>query len=54
MQIPNIQPALDSVRYQYLLENENDVNAFHDAPLNANVRYQEHLNEGRNAHRLID
>lgn len=53
MQIPNLQPALDSVRYlyQYLLEHEDDVDAFHDAPRNANARYQEYLHEGRNAHR---
>lgn len=54
--IPDIQPALDSVRYlyQHLLENEDDISAFHDAPRSANARYQEHLNEGRIAHRLID
>jgi hypothetical protein len=53
MRIPNLQPALDSVRYlyQYLLERENDVDAFQDAPRDADARYQEHLREGRGAHR---
>ena len=52
MQIPQLQPALDSVRYlyQYLLEHEDDVDAFHDAPPSANARYQQHLREGREAH----
>lgn len=52
MKIPRLQPALDSVRYLYgyLIEHEDDVNAFHDAPQSANSRYQEHLREGREAH----
>lgn len=52
MQIPQLQPALDSVRYlyQFMLEHEDDVDAFHDAPRNANARYQRHLREGREAH----
>lgn len=52
MQIPQLQPALDSVRYlyQYLLVHEDDVNAFQDAPRSANARYQQHLSEGREAH----
>lgn len=52
MRIPQLQPALDSVRYlyQYLLEHEDEVNAFHDAPRSANARYQQHLREGREAH----
>jgi hypothetical protein len=52
MQIPQVQPALDSVRYlyQYLLEHEDDVNAFYDAPRSANARYQQHLHEGRGEH----
>lgn len=52
MQIPQLQPALDSVRYlyTYLLEHEDDVNAFQDAPRCANSRYQEHMREGRKAH----
>jgi len=53
MQIPQLQPALDSVRYLYgyLIEHEDDVDAFHDAPRSANARYQEHMREGREAHR---
>lgn len=53
MQIPNLQPALNSVRYlyQFLLEYEDKVGAFHDLTRNANARYQEHLHEGREAHR---
>ena len=52
MRIPRLQPALDSVRYlyEYLIEHEDDVDAFHDTPCSANVRYQEHLREGREAH----
>lgn len=52
MQIPQLQPALDSVRYlyQYMLEHEDDVDAFNDAPRNANNLYQQHLREGREAH----
>jgi len=52
MQIPQLQPALDSVRYlyQYMLEHEDDADAFHDAPRNADTRYQQHLREGREAH----
>lgn len=52
MQIPDLQPALNSVRYlyQYMLEHEDNVGAFHDVPRNVNVRYQEHLHEGRQAH----
>jgi hypothetical protein len=50
--IPNLQPALESVRYlyNYLVTYEDELNAFHDAPKNANTRYQEHLREGREAH----
>lgn len=53
MQIPNIQPALESVRYlyKYLLDKEDDVGAFVDAPQNANVHFQKYLTEGRVAHR---
>ena len=52
MQIPRLQPALDSVRYLYgyLLQHEDNVNAFYDAPQSAYLRYQEHLREGREAH----
>lgn len=52
IQIPNAQPAIDSARflYNYLVDVEDDADAFHDAPRNANVRYQQHLREGRAAH----
>jgi len=52
MKIPRLQPALDSVRYlyDYLVEHEDDVGAFHDAPQSAYSRYREHLLEGRQAH----
>ena len=51
--IPSIQPAIDSVRflYAYMLAVEDDVNAFYDAPQNANTHYQLHLQEGRAAHK---
>jgi hypothetical protein len=50
--IPNLQPGIDSVRYlyDYLVTEEDDVNAFHDAPRSANARYQAHLREGRDVH----
>jgi len=50
--IPDLQPALESVRYlyEYLLNVEDDADIFHDAPRTANARYQEHLREGRTAH----
>lgn len=53
MKIPNIQPAIDSVRflYQHMLAVEDNLNAFHDDPRNANAQYQTHLREGRTAHR---
>lgn len=53
MQIPRLMPALDSVRclYKYLVKVEDDVDAFHDAPKSPYTRYQEHLQEARNAHR---
>lgn len=53
MQIPSLQPALDSVRYlyQYLVDVENDVDAYPDAPQDANNYYQEKLTQGRSAHR---
>lgn len=52
MDIPRLEPALDSIYYlyHYLLENEDDCNAFNDAPRDAKARYHEHLEEGREAH----
>ena len=52
IQIPRIQPAIDSARYlyTYLLEVEDDVDAFHDAPQSARLHYQQCLREGRSAH----
>ena len=51
--VPPLQPIIDSTRflYNYLIENEDDVNAFHDAPRRAEPRFTEHLLEGRQAHR---
>src|SRR5207247_1106563 len=41
--VPKLQPAQQSVvcLYQYLSENEDDVNALWDAPANANTFYRE-------------
>jgi hypothetical protein len=52
MRIPRLQTAIQSVEYlyQYLVEIEDDVEAFIDAPRSAFARYQEHLREGRAAH----
>lgn len=52
--IPSLQPAIESVRFLYghLLTTEDDVNAFHDAPQDANAHFQAHLREGRSAHRF--
>jgi hypothetical protein len=52
MQIPDLQPALESVRYlyTYLLENEDDGNVFPDAPRNPNAFYRKYLAEGKQAH----
>ena len=54
MRIPRLQTAIQSVEYlyQYLVEIEDDVEAFIDAPRSAFARYQEHLREGRAAHRV--
>ena len=51
--IPDLQPAIDSVRflYSHLLTVEDDVNAFEDAPQDANAHFQIHMREGRAAHR---
>ena len=51
--VPLLQPIIDSTRflYNYLVEVEDDVNAFHDAPDRADARFTEHLLEGRQAHR---
>ncbi|MCE4556288.1 hypothetical protein [Pelomonas cellulosilytica] len=53
MQIPDLQPALESIRYlyQHLVDVEDDVDAFVDLPPNANRYYQTHLTEGKAAHR---
>ncbi len=53
MQIPDLQPALESVRYlyQYLVDSEDDVNAFVDLPQNASRYYQTHLSVGKAGHR---
>lgn len=53
MQIPDLQPALESIRYlyQHLVEGEDDVDAFVDLPLNANRYYQAHLTAGKAGHR---
>ena len=52
MDIPRLEPALVSIYYlyAYLLENEDDCDAFNDAPSDAKAQYQEHLAEGREAH----
>ena len=52
-QIPRIQPAIDSARllYNYLVAEEDDAGAFHNAPRSANAQYQNYLREGRAAHR---
>lgn len=52
VRIPGIQPAINSARflYDYLVEVEDDADAFYDGPRNANARYQQHLREGRTAH----
>ena len=51
--IPNLRPGFESVNYlyAYLLDVEDDLDAFHDAPRDAMARYQEHMREGRTAHR---
>ena len=51
--IPHLQPGIESVRYlyDYLVSEEDNVDAFPDAPRNANAKYQEHLREGRATHR---
>jgi hypothetical protein len=53
MQIPRLQPAIESVEflYQHLLNVEDDVGAFLDAPRSASAQYQQHLREGRAAHK---
>src|SRR4051812_44452313 len=45
--IPLLTPAFASVKYfyEYLLENEDDGDVFHDAPRDPMARYQEHLRE---------
>jgi len=50
---PHLQPGIESVRYlyDYLVSEEDDADAFPDAPRNANAEYQEHLREGRATHR---
>jgi len=52
IQIPRVQPVIDSVRhlYQYLVDVEDDVDAFVDAPKNANTHYRQYLLAGREAH----
>lgn len=52
IQIPRLQPVIDSVHYlyQYLHDVEDDVEAFIDAPSNANTHYRQHLLAGREAH----
>ena len=49
MDIPNLQPALESVRflYQFLRDSEDDVDALIDAPDNGVTYYREHLLLGR-------
>lgn len=53
IKIPNLQPAIESVRflYEHMLAVEDDVNAFHDAPQDANAQYQVHMRDGRAVHR---
>lgn len=50
--VPRLRKAVESVQYlyDYLVSVEDDVEAFHDAPRNANARYRIHLREGRIAH----
>jgi hypothetical protein len=52
IEIPRIQPVIGSVRYlyQHLVDVEDDVDAFVDAPTNANTHYRQHLLEARAAH----
>ena len=54
IQIPRLRIAISSVEflYEYLLDVDDDVAAFVDAPRNPQARYQQHLREGRAAHRL--
>jgi hypothetical protein len=51
--VPSLQPGIESVSYlyDYLVTEEDDVNALHDAPRSASARYEEHLREGCDAHR---
>jgi hypothetical protein len=53
IQIPRLRLAIGSVEflYEYLVDEEDDVDAFADAPRSPRTRYQEHLREGRAAHR---
>jgi hypothetical protein len=53
MAIPRLQPAIESVEYLYgyLLDVEDDLDAFHDAPRSPTAQYQENLREGRAAHK---
>jgi len=50
--VPDLQPAIHSTRhlYQYMVDFEDDVGAFIEAPRSAFVFYQEHLRLGRAAH----
>jgi hypothetical protein len=52
---PDIQSAIDSVRflYRHMLVNEDDLNAFHDAPQDGDVHFKSHLIEGRAAYQLL-
>jgi hypothetical protein len=52
-EIPRLQPVIDSVRYlyDYLVQVEDDLNAFQGAPQSARRYYHQHLTFGREAHR---
>lgn len=52
--IPRLQPVIDSVQYlyEYLVQVEDDLNAFPDAPQSARAYYNFHLSLGREAHQV--
>ena len=53
MAIPRLQPIINSVRYlyDYVVQVEDDLHAFADAPQSARGYYNQHLILGREAHR---
>ncbi|RYF30706.1 MAG: hypothetical protein EOO23_04515 [Comamonadaceae bacterium] len=51
-EIPRLQPAIDSVRYlyDYLVQVEDDLDAFPQAPQSARAYYAQNLALGREGH----